>query len=97
MIYIALLPNLGNRAKIFEYRRVYLLLKSIYKNDKYAHWGYIFVLPFCVVMAIFLLYPIFTTLYLSFTDWKGGIASPNFVGLDNYAKLLKDITTGGFF
>jgi ABC-type sugar transport system permease subunit len=76
---------------------VYLLLKSIYKNDKYAHWGYIFVLPFCVVMAIFLLYPIFTTLYLSFTDWKGGIASPNFVGLDNYAKLLKDITTGGLF
>jgi len=91
------LPSLGNRAKIFEYRRVYLLLKSIRKNDKYAHWGYIFVLPFCVVMAIFLLYPIFTTFYLSFTDWNGGKAGPNFVGFDNYVKLLKDITTGGLF
>lgn len=73
------------------------MFKSIYRADKYAHWGYIFVLPFCVVMAIFMLYPIINTLYLSFTNWGGGVASPDFVGFKNYARLLKDIATGGIF
>lgn len=73
------------------------MFKSIYKADKYAHWGYIFVLPFCIVMSIFMLYPIFNTLYLSFTDWNGGMSDPNFIGFGNYARLLKDIATGGIF
>ena len=73
------------------------MFKSIYKADKYAHWGYIFVLPFCIVMSIFMLYPILNTLYLSFTDWNGGMSDPNFIGFGNYARLLKDIATGGIF
>lgn len=52
-------------------------------------YGYIFIAPFFVVFAIFQLYPIFYSLYLSFTDWDG-FSAPAFVGLENYRRLIDD-------
>ncbi len=43
----------------------------------------IFLLPSLILIAVFLLYPIFYTLYLSFVDEKG-----HFVGFNNYVKTL---------
>lgn len=54
--------------------------------------GYFFVAPFFIVYAIFGLYPIILSLYMSFTDFKG-YGSPydaNWVGLAQYARLIKD-------
>ncbi|MDQ2085483.1 sugar ABC transporter permease [Herbivorax sp. ANBcel31] len=73
------------------------MFKNALKADKYAHWGYIFIFPFFVVMAIFLLYPIVNTLILSFTSWDGSRVPAEFVGLDNYRRLLEDIMSGGAF
>ena len=36
----------------------------------YDNMGYLFVLPFVVVFLIFSVYPVFRTLYLSFTNAK---------------------------
>jgi len=55
-------------------------------------YGYLFISPFFIVFAIFGVYPILLSLYMSFTDYKG-IGSPfnaNWVGLQQYARLLKD-------
>ncbi|MCX7951211.1 MAG: sugar ABC transporter permease [Clostridiales bacterium] len=55
-------------------------------------YGYLFVSPFFIVFAIFGIYPILLSLYMSFTDFKG-VGSPydaNFVGLQQYARLLGD-------
>jgi ABC-type sugar transport system permease subunit len=73
------------------------LFKSLTKNDKYAHYGYLFILPFFIVMAIFIVYPILTTIYLSFTEWEGATVAPVWVGLKNYGRLLRDIKEGGIF
>jgi len=59
------------------------------------HWakyraGYFFVLPAFVLYAIFMIYPFFQSIYLSFTDWNGATAVKNFVGLENYRKLFDD-------
>lgn len=51
--------------------------------------AYLFVLPFIVVFLIFSVYPVFRTLYLSFTDYKG-YGDANFVAVANYARVLKD-------
>ncbi len=52
--------------------------------------GWTFTAPVLVGLAIFLLFPIFMALYISFTDWNG--ISPPFqselVGLKNYQDLL---------
>ena len=59
------------------------------------HWatyraGYAFVLPAFVLYAIFMIYPFFNSIYLSFTDWNGATATKNIVGWDNYRRLFDD-------
>ncbi len=51
--------------------------------------GYLFTAPAVIVLAVFLVIPIFMALWVSFSDW-GGRGSPfspdvHFVGLKNYA------------
>ena len=48
-------------------------------------------------MAIFILYPILNTFYLSFTKWEGATVAPQWIGLDNYKRLLEDLMSGGIF
>lgn len=52
-------------------------------------YGYLFIAPFFVVFAVFQLYPIVYSLYLSFTNWDG-FSTPAYVGLSNYRRLLDD-------
>ena len=50
---------------------------------------YLFLLPALVLVCTFLLWPFTRTAYLSLTEY-GGLGSPRFVGLDNYASLARD-------
>jgi len=52
-------------------------------------YGYLFIAPFFIVFAVFQLYPILYSLYLSFTDWDG-FSPPAYIGLDNYKRLMGD-------
>ena len=56
-------------------------------DDKSSKW--ILVSPLILVLIVFMLYPTFYSLYMSFTDYimRG---SPDFVGLDNYRFALTD-------
>ncbi len=60
---------------------------------KREHYGYLFIAPFIIGFLIFGLYPIYNTLYLSFTD--ATLLSPNsihWVGLKNFSRLFADST-----
>jgi len=59
--------------------------KEIYK----ARWPYLFISPFYILFLIFGIYPIFFSLYLSFTEWKG-LGPIKFVGWKNFELLMKD-------
>jgi ABC-type sugar transport system permease subunit len=52
-------------------------------------WGYLFISPFFISYAIFGLYPLLLSMYLSFADWKG-VGPITLVGGDNYVRLLSD-------
>lgn len=60
--------------------------KKIFYSQKSA--PYIFVLPFVLSFLVFWIYPLFSTVKMSFQDIKPG--QIEWVGLENYAKLLKD-------
>ncbi len=49
-----------------------------------------FVLPALVIYVLFVLYPIAQAAYYSAFDWNGLGPLENFVGLDNYRRLLSD-------
>lgn len=54
-----------------------------------SRYGYFFIAPFFIVFAIFSLYPILYTIFLSFQSWDG-LGPVNSVGVKNYERLLKD-------
>lgn len=51
--------------------------------------GYVFISPKIVLLAIFFVFPLFFSLYISLTDWSA-LTAPHFIGLNNYKKLLGD-------
>jgi cellobiose transport system permease protein len=54
---------------------------------------YLYVAPFFVIFGVFGAYPMFRTLWMSFHDWdlvNARTTGVTWVGLDNYAQLLKE-------
>jgi multiple sugar transport system permease protein len=64
--------------------------KSAGHERRTNRWGYFFVAPFVIVFCIFNLWPTLYTFLLSFTDLQGLSQDSNFVGLNQYIKLIKD-------
>ena len=50
--------------------------------------NYLFVLPFVLIFASFILYPLISEIYYSFTRYEIGLA-PRFIGLKNFIGLIK--------
>lgn len=55
-------------------------------------FGLLFVAPWIVGFLLFTVYPVFATLYLSFTDYRV-LSPPRWVGWENYRELLTDTET----
>jgi multiple sugar transport system permease protein len=73
-------------------RRENVLVISITKKRKYSpeQWiAWLFLLPYLVFYLWFMLYPIYKGFIISLHEWSIGI-EPVFVGLENYAVMLKD-------
>ncbi|RIA75901.1 multiple sugar transport system permease protein [Anaeroplasma bactoclasticum] len=69
-------------------------LSTTRKKVNYAKWGYILILPFFVVYAIFSLWPLIQTFYYSFLEYRQellDVVGPNFIGFQNYATLFSKI------
>lgn len=71
-------------------------MKSLYqlnflKNRKYNTWfyAYLFIAPTVLGVIVLYLWPILQSFYYSFNEVKGFLP-PRFVGLDNYARLIRD-------
>ena len=62
------------------------------RRDRRDYYGYWFILPFCVAFLIFGLYPVYNTIYLSFTNTTLMKSSADLVGLRNYTRLFADDT-----
>src|SRR4028119_56315 len=57
-----------------------------------AYYGALFVVPGLLIYTVFMLFPFFATIYLSFTNWDGVSPEREFVGLANYARMFGDAT-----
>ncbi len=52
--------------------------------------GMFFVLPALLLYLVFMVYPFFQSIYLSFTSWNGAAPVKEWIGLDNYRELIRD-------
>ena len=48
-----------------------------------------FLIPACSIVGMFVIYPAFKAIYLSFTNFNM-ISEASFIGLDNYRKIIAD-------
>lgn len=55
-----------------------------------ARSGPLFLLPSALIIGVFVLYPIVQSLWMSLHDWSMFQASHPFLGLANYAELIRD-------
>jgi ABC-type sugar transport system permease subunit len=53
-------------------------------------WGYLFIAPFFIGFLVFQLYPMLYSLYISFTSWDGLSPDIQFIGIENYKRLVQD-------
>jgi raffinose/stachyose/melibiose transport system permease protein len=51
---------------------------------------FLFLLPAIVLFFLFVIYPIFQSVYYSLFNWKGFGPAVDFVGLENFKNILKD-------
>ena len=58
------------------------------KHGGFTPW--LFALPALLVYIAFLVYPAFSSLFFSLTDWDGLSPGYNIVGLDNYTAMVQD-------
>lgn len=76
--------NLQSERNSFSYK-----MKKFFASDGW--WGFVFLLPVLVGFAVFILYPMVDSLYLSFTNYSMK-STYKWVGMANYVKALSDPT-----
>jgi lactose/L-arabinose transport system permease protein len=64
-------------------------LPSLWQEIKKSRWAYAFISPFYILFAIFGLYPLLLSIYLSFTRWKG-VGPMEFAGWVNFGLIPQD-------
>ena len=58
------------------------------REKRKAKWGYLFMLPWFVIFAIFYAYPLVYGIVISFTDFRMG--DFNWIGFKNYLDMFRD-------
>lgn len=62
-------------------------MSSLLKELKGQRWAYIFIAPSMLIFTVFLIVPVFVSLYWSFTEYNI-LQPPQFIGLKNYISIL---------
>lgn len=75
--------------QILDSKKKTTLKPSLCSRLNKNRWAYAFISPFYILFAIFGLYPMALSIYLSFTRWKG-VGPMEFAGLVNFELIPKD-------
>lgn len=65
--------------------------KKKHKTVEYGRYGYFFIAPFFIIYAIFQLWPLIYTIWMSFMEYYArglNIVGPDFIGLKNYVTVI---------
>ncbi|MHB0856399.1 MAG: carbohydrate ABC transporter permease [Anaerolineae bacterium] len=64
------------------------------RKTRYDNAGYLFILPAMLFFGVFLVYPLFYTMELSFFEWTGYSKTREFVALSNYSTVFSNWVFG---
>jgi multiple sugar transport system permease protein len=62
---------------------------GVWKRNQRAWAPWLFLAPGIAMFALYVIYPIIASIWLSFYDWDG-LGTKTWLGLDNYVELFDD-------
>ncbi len=65
-----------------------MINKFVFKYNSQIN-GYLFILPACLIISLFGIFPVFFGMYMSVHKWK--VFKGRFLGFENYQKIVGDI------
>ena len=65
--------------------------RRVYFAGNHPLYGWLFALPWLIGLTVFYIYPLFSSIFYSFTAFNG-ITASRFTGLGNYTELMADET-----
>jgi ABC-type sugar transport system permease subunit len=83
------LPSLKTQAVLVEGLMKKYQASSFWSRHERKIVPYIFISPFYITFIVFMVWPVVSAVFMSFTNWMGG-GTPKFLGLGNYDEMLYD-------
>jgi len=78
-------------------RRRHSSQRTLWQEIRANVWSYIYVTPMVVLLLVFVVYPIFASLGYTLYQWNGIGDPSNYVGLDNFVRVIHDSFFWGAF
>lgn len=63
---------------------------SLWYQMRVSRWSYVYLAPFLIMVAVFTIYPIFASLGYTLYQWNGVGNPTQYVGLQNFERVLRD-------
>src|SRR5262249_24036392 len=64
--------------------------RSLWYQLRVSRWSYVYLAPFLIMVAVFTIYPIFASLGYTLYQWKGVGNPTQYVGVQNFERVLSD-------
>jgi ABC-type sugar transport system permease subunit len=71
--------------------------RTLWQEIRANVWSYIYITPMVVLLLVFVVYPIFASLGYTLYQWNGIGDPSNYVGLDNFVRVMHDAFFWGAF
>ena len=71
--------------------------RSLWQEIRANRWSYIYLAPMFVLLMVFVVYPIFGSFGYTLYEWNGIGDPSNYVGLDNFVRVIHDSFFWGAF
>lgn len=81
---------MATAAKIVKKPKLARSSKSLWQRIQEHSWDYLFLLPFLVLVAVFVIYPIIGSIRYAFYNWDGYSNPTEFVGLRHFISVATD-------
>src|ERR1700730_6381789 len=89
--------TLSRQPEIPQRRRVTPRKRSLLEQIAANGWSYLYLAPMAILLIVFVVYPIFGSLGYTLYQWNGIGDPSNFVGLDNFTRVIHDAFFWGAF
>lgn len=89
-------PTLSTAPEAVNYKKQ-ALRHSLWWEIRTNSWSYIYLAPMFVLLMVFVVYPIFGSLGYTLYAWNGIGDPSNYVGLDNFVRVIHDAFFWGAF